>query len=59
MPPTEVLLESIQSKVESIEQLQRKLQHVQPLEQQNNEMCSTLCHHSLPALIEGQRKVLR
>ncbi|CAI4683974.1 BDC_1c_G0042740.mRNA.1.CDS.1 [Saccharomyces cerevisiae] len=56
MPPTEVLLESIQSKVESIEQLQRKLQHVQPLEQQNNEMCSTLCHHSLPALIEGQRK---
>ncbi|QHS75484.1 Cef1p [Saccharomyces paradoxus] len=56
MPPSQVILESIQSKVESIELLQSKLQHVKPLELQNNNLCSTLCHHSLPALIEGQRK---
>ncbi|CAI4035684.1 hypothetical protein SMKI_13G3350 [Saccharomyces mikatae IFO 1815] len=56
MPPSDVILESIQSKVESIEQLQSRLQHVQPQEQQNNELCATLCHHDLPALIEGQHE---
>lgn len=56
MPPGETVLASIQSKVESIEQLQRRLDRVQPLALQNNELCERLCHHDLPALAEAQRQ---
>ncbi|CAI4050105.1 hypothetical protein SUVZ_13G3450 [Saccharomyces uvarum] len=56
MPPGEAVLASIQSKVESIEQLQRSLDCMQPLALENNELCELLCHHDLPTLAEAQRQ---
>lgn len=56
MPPGEAVLASIQSKVESIEQLQHGLDRIRPLALQNNELCEQLCHHELPTLAEAQRQ---
>lgn len=56
MPPGEAVLASIQSKVESIEQLQHGLVRIRPLALQNNELCEQLCHHELPTLAEAQRQ---